>query len=88
MTDYIESGDSEDFDALVAGLNRALIARRITKLRERLGMTQADFAEVFGIPVRSLRRYEAGHFMPPSVVCAYISVIEAEPDVVRRALGA
>ena len=82
-----DPNDPEDRDVTVAGLERGLMGRRIRKLRNRLGMSQQEFAEVFGIPASSIRQYEIGRHMPPPAVRAYLKVIEAEPDMVRRVMG-
>ena len=82
-----DPNDPEDFDVSVAGLERGLMGRRIRKLRNRLGMSQEEFAAAFGIPVSSIRQYEIGRYMPPPAVRAYLKVIEAEPDVVRKVVA-
>jgi putative transcriptional regulator len=64
------------------------MGRRIRKLRNRLSLTQNEFAEIFGIPANSIRQYEIGRYMPPPAVRAYLKVIEAEPEMVRRVLTA
>lgn len=79
--------EPEDFDVSVAGLERGLMGRRIRMLRNRLGMTQEQFASTYGIPVASLRQYEMARYMPPPAVRAYLMVIEAEPEVVKRAVA-
>lgn len=82
-----DPNDPEDFDVSVAGVERAHMGRRVRKLRNRLGMTQKEFADVFGIPANSIRQYEIGRYMPPPAVRAYLKVIEAEPEVVRRVMA-
>lgn len=71
----------------MAGLERGLIGRRVRKLRNRLGMTQKEFADVFGIPADSILQYEIGRYMPPPAVRAYLKVIEAEPEMVKRVMA-
>ncbi|CAH0498628.1 DNA-binding transcriptional regulator [Novosphingobium sp. CECT 9465] len=83
-----DPNDPEDFDVSVAGVERALMGRRVRIMRNRLGLSQKEFAEVFGIPVNSIRQYEIGRYMPPPAVRAYLKVIEAEPDTVRRVIAA
>lgn len=83
-----DPNDSEDFDTTVAAVERGLMGRRIRKLRNRLSLTQNEFAEIFGIPANSIRQYEIGRYMPPPAVRAYLKVIEAEPEMVRRVLTA
>lgn len=78
--------DSEDRDVSVAGLKRAHMGRRFRILRHKLGVTQEQFAQTCGIPLHSLRQYEMARYMPPPAVRAYLKVIEAEPEVVRRVL--
>ena len=82
-----DPNDPEDFDVTVAALERGLMGRRIRKLRNRLGMSQQDFADAFGIPAANIRQYEIGRHMPPPAVRAYLKVIDAEPEVVRRAVA-
>jgi putative transcriptional regulator len=82
-----DPNDPEDFDVTVAALERGLMGRRFRVLRHRLGMTQEQFAHAYGIPLASLRQYEMGRHMPPLAIRAYLNVIEAEPDVVRKAIA-
>lgn len=79
--------DPEDFDVSVAGLERAHMGRRFRILRHKLSMTQEQFSAVYGIPVANLRQYEIARHMPPPAVRAYLKVIEAEPEVVKRAVA-
>jgi putative transcriptional regulator len=79
--------DPEDRDVSVAGLERAHMGRRFRVLRHKLGMTQEQFAKAYGIPLASLRQYEMARYMPPPAVRAYLKVIEAEPDMVRKAVA-
>lgn len=82
-----DPNDPEDFDVSVAGLERAHMGRRFRILRHKLSMTQEQFAAVYGIPVANLRQYEIARHMPPPAVRAYLKVIEAEPEVVKRAVA-
>ena len=78
--------DPEDRAVSDADLKRALMGRRIRQLRQKLGLSQADFATRFGIPLANIRQYEIGRTMPPPAVQSYLRVIEARPDEVARAL--
>lgn len=82
-----DPNDPEDRDVSVAGLKRAHMGRRFRVLRHRLGMTQDQFARAYGIPLSSLRQYEIARYMPPPATRAYLKVIEAEPDVVAKAVA-
>ena len=44
-------------------------------------------AKTYGIPLANIRQYEIGRHMPPPAVRAYLEVIEAEPEVVAKAVG-
>ena len=83
-----DPNDPEDFDISIAGLERAHMGRRFRVLRHRLGLSQAEFATIYGIPVANLRQYEMARHMPPPAVRSYLKVIEAEPDMVRRVMAA
>lgn len=80
--------DAEDRAVSEAGLERALMGRRIRKLRNRLGLSQADFAQRYSIPLANIRQYEIGRTLPPIAVQAYLKLIEAEPEHVAELLRA
>lgn len=82
-----DPNDPEDFPVSVAGLERAHMGRRIRRLRHRLGMSQEEFARTYGIALASLRQYEIARYMPPPAVRAYLRVIEAEPEMVKRVMA-
>ena len=81
-----DPSDPEDFDVSAAGVERAQMGRRVRMLRNRLGLSQVEFAERYGIPVANIRQYEIGRTMPPPAVRSYLAVIEAEPEIAARAL--
>ncbi len=78
--------DPEDRPAGRDEIERGLMGRRIRKLRHRLGLSQAEFARRYGIPVANIRQYEIGRIMPPPAVRAYLSVIAQEPEMAADAL--
>ena len=63
---------------------RVAVSRRV---RWKLGLSQADFAEAFRIPIGTLRDWEQHRAEPDACAKAYLAVIAAEPDVVRAALA-
>jgi putative transcriptional regulator len=63
-----------------------IFSRRIRLLRERLGLSQADFAERFWLPIGSVRDWEQGRRTPDAAAKAYITVIERDAEAVTRAL--
>ncbi len=54
--------------------------------RKKLGMTQAEFAQSFGFSVGTIRNWERGSRQPEGPARAYLTVIDRDPDAVRRAL--
>lgn len=81
-----DPSDPEDRDVSEAGIQRAIMGRRIRVLRNKLGLSQDQFANRYSIPVANIRQYEIGRTMPPPAVQAYLKVIEAEPVRVAKAL--
>ncbi|HEY8580845.1 MAG TPA: helix-turn-helix domain-containing protein [Beijerinckiaceae bacterium] len=67
---------------------RAFFARDVRSAREKLGLTQAQFAERFHIGLARLRDWEQGRHQPDSAAKAYVKVIAREPEAVARALAA
>jgi putative transcriptional regulator len=56
------------------------------EIRQRLGLTQREFSRQFQIALGTLRDWEQGVRRPDSAAKAYLRVIAAAPDVVRRIL--
>jgi putative transcriptional regulator len=67
---------------------RAFFARDVRMAREKLRLTQEEFAARFHIGLARLRDWEQGRYKPDSAARAYLKVIAVEPDAVLRALGA
>ena len=83
-----DPSDPEDRHVSEAGLERAQMGRRIRRLRAALGLSQAAFAERYGIPVANIRQYEIGRTMPPPAVQSFLKVIAAEPERTAAAVAA
>jgi putative transcriptional regulator len=56
-------------------------------VRWKLGLSQAEFAERFHIPVGTLRDWEQHRAKPDAAATAYLQVIAENPDAVRLALA-
>jgi putative transcriptional regulator len=61
-------------------------ARRVSQIRESLGLSQADFAHQFGLSLRSLQEWEQARRLPDAAVLTYFRVIERNPNAVLSAL--
>jgi putative transcriptional regulator len=59
---------------------------RVKVLRQRLGMTQAEFAQAFHLPITTLRDWEEHRTTPDAPARALLLAIERDPDVMRRLL--
>jgi putative transcriptional regulator len=57
-------------------------------VRRKLGMSQARFATSFGVSLRTLQEWEQGRANPEGPARALLTIIEREPEAVRRALRA
>jgi putative transcriptional regulator len=68
-------------------LARVAAARRIQAIRKRTGLSQAQFAAEYHINVGRLRDLEQARSRADSALLAYLTVIEREPEVVKRALA-
>lgn len=58
----------------------------VRAIRERMGMSQATFARLFGISVDTLQNWEQGRRQPEGPARMLLRVIDREPEAVRRAL--
>ena len=58
----------------------------VRAIRERLGLTQRQFAVRFGFSVNTLRHWEQGRRVPEGPARAYLIVIDREPKAVEKAL--
>ncbi len=79
--------DADNPSLTAAELDRLSAARRVREVRAHTGLTQAVFARTYRINVGRLRDLEQGRFQPDSALLAYPTVIDKEPEVVRRVLG-
>jgi len=58
----------------------------VKAIRERLGLTQLQFAARFGFTPGTIRNWEQGHRKPEGPARTLLKVIEKRPDVVQDAL--
>lgn len=82
-----DPNDVEDFDVTPEALERAQRARLIRTTRTALGLTQAEFATRFRVPVGTLRDWEQARATPPDFAVAYVKVIREHPDLVAKAVA-
>jgi putative transcriptional regulator len=56
-------------------------------LREKLRMTQAEFAATFGFSLGAVRDWEQNRKLPERTALTIMRMIEIAPDVVKKAAG-
>lgn len=78
----IPRGSEEELEKL--GLHKIVNTKR---LRERLGLTQEEFAARYRIPVGTLRDWEQRRKLPDAPARAYLTIIARDPGVVAELLG-
>ena len=59
---------------------------QVKTIRRALRLTQEEFSSRYRIPLGTLRDWEQGRSEPDQTARAYLKVIAANPDMVRRSL--
>jgi putative transcriptional regulator len=65
---------------------RARRMPNVRSLRERMKLTQEEFAKRFGLPLGTVRDWEQGAHRPDRAAQVLLKVIATNPDAVVRAL--
>ena len=79
-----------DSDAQPLSAEQLATMRRVSRvkaLRQRLGMTQAQFARAFHLPITTLRDWEQRRSTPDAPARALLLAIERDPETMRRLLA-
>ena len=58
----------------------------VRAIREKISLSQGEFAKLFGLSKRTLEHWEHGRRVPSGPARAFLTVIAREPEAVRRAL--
>ena len=82
---------AEDALSFVSGNEATVTLHKITavdvkKIREKTGLSQPKFANLFQIAVGTLRNWEQGRRHPEGPAVALLHVIDKEPESTVRAL--
>ena len=59
----------------------------VQAIRKNLRLSQARFAQRFGIPKRTVQDWEQGRRLPDQAARSFLKVIAQSPETVRRALA-
>jgi putative transcriptional regulator len=91
MTDEeVVAAALSDPDALPLTPEQLASMRRVSHvkvLRQRLAMTQTEFARAFHLPITTLRDWEQRRSTPDAPARALLLAIERDPEVMRRLLA-
>jgi len=77
--------DTELSDNALATMRPVPIAKRA---RVVSGLSQAEFARVYGLPIGTIRDWEQGRSQPDAAGVAYLTAIVHDPEAVAKAYGA
>jgi putative transcriptional regulator len=99
-TDWARLASMTDDEAMAAALDdpdappfsaeQLADVRRVSRvkgLRQRLGMTQAQFARAFHLPLTTLRDWEQRRSTPDAPARALLLAIERDPETMRKLLA-
>ena len=90
MTDAVittaAESDSDNPPLTDVELNKLRATRAVRQARQRSGLSQTVFARTYRINLARLRDLEQGRTQADSALLAYLTVIEKDPESVRRAL--
>ncbi|MFD1704465.1 helix-turn-helix domain-containing protein [Methylopila henanensis] len=59
----------------------------VRAIRNKLGMSQKEFAARFGLKLASLRNWEQDKRVPETATRVLLTIIDREPDAVKKALA-
>jgi len=88
--DDVRAAALSDLDARPLSRARLANMRRVSRvkvLRQRLGMTQAEFAAAFHLPISTLRDWEQRRSIPDAPARALLLAIDRDPEVMRQLLA-
>ncbi|KQP50898.1 MULTISPECIES: helix-turn-helix domain-containing protein [unclassified Methylobacterium] len=80
----IEDGYDPDDPSYLEG---AVVVRPPHRVRERLGLTQVEFARLIDAPLATLKNWEQGRTSVPPYVRVLLNILDREPEAALRALG-
>jgi putative transcriptional regulator len=81
----VEDGHDPDADADRADWTLVIPPVRV---REKLGLSQPQFAELIRVPVATVRNWEQGRVVPDAAAKSLLAILYREPEAAMRALRA
>jgi putative transcriptional regulator len=71
-----------------ASRRTTLTSPHVRDVRERTGLTQAEFARVLRVSVKTLQNWEQDRRTPTGPAAALLTIVSAVPEVALKALHA
>ena len=65
-------------------VGRVVNVPAVATIRERTGLSQAKFASLLGVSVRTLQEWEQGRRQPSGAAKTLIAVAERHPDILKE----
>jgi putative transcriptional regulator len=65
-------------------IGRVVNVPSVASIRERTGLSQARFAELLGVPVRTLQEWEQGRRAPSGAARTLLMVAAKSPEALLR----
>jgi putative transcriptional regulator len=56
------------------------------RIRKKIHISQSQFAAYISVSIRTIQEWEQGRVVPSGAARAFLTVIDREPEAVRRAL--
>lgn len=87
--DEVRAAALSDPDALPSTPEQLAKIRRVSRvkvLRQRLGLTRAEFARTFHLPIATVRDWEQHRSVPDAPARALLLAIERDPETMQKLL--
>lgn len=84
--DFVAAHDPDNMPRTPEQMAKAIRVPRCRTLRRQLSLTQQEFADLYQIPVGTLRDWEQHRTEPDATAKAYLKVIAADPEAVAAML--
>ena len=69
------------------GAFRTVELSPVVEARHKVGLSQAKFAELLGVSVRTLQDWEQGRRQPSRAAASLIQIAKQRPDILREVFG-
>jgi putative transcriptional regulator len=86
--DEIHRQAIEDGEDLEAPLDQFELVIPVHAVRRKLGMSQAEFAKAFHIPIGTIRNWEQNRVKPDPAARALLTILYRQPEAALKAFRA